>query len=213
MTPLDLRLAIVELHNAGKIPVEATADDHVPHIPGANPRSIGIALRALDFEVAVAPRAKRCKCRGKRCAYMPALMAGERCRGTYRRRSKFVMTLRVWRRPSAWSPIISAQLRLKRTHGLATRHIARTSDAAFRNGELLNAAVDRILGTRDVQLGDRGALRSAIREVVDDVWSDAIPRRELAEWLGEDPSVLNRRGLESRVKGLVRFTRQQQDKL
>ncbi len=209
---LELRLAIVELHQAGKLPIEVTAEDHVELLTQigvqANARRIGRALIALRFEVVSQKRQRKCRCRTSQCDWP----LEQRCRaprkrsdGKARKSHMVVVRPRVWRRPLAWSPEVHAQLRLSRSHALKSNQVARASDVAFHNGELLNKAIDHALTSRDAPLDHRGILKAAIKEVVDDLWEDAIPRRELAEWLGEDPTVMNRAGLESRTRGLVRL--------
>ena len=208
---LDIRLAIVELHETSRMPLEVTAGSYVEPLSAAgysvNAKRVGLALRALGFDMVSKQRARLCRCRTSKCDYpldKRCLTPRKRADGKPRKSHAVITSPPVWRKPLAWSTEVHAQRRLSRSHHLKSNQVARASDVSFHNGELLDKAIEKALTERKGSLDHRGLLKAAISDVVNDLWQDAIPRRELADWLGEDPKVMNRAGLEQRARGLVR---------
>ena len=180
MTPLEMRIAIAELYDTGKIAGKATVQDIVVALgsPEGKQRSVGIALKRLGFE------------------------RGDRRRAGSTRKSPFC----EWTPPAEWPADFKAERRMRQL-GMDSGQVQRASLAAFGMGDVLDDAIDALLIGR-VEIGARGKLKAEIKRIVVDTLAelreDSIARRELAEWLREAPDA-NKQFLENRVKGLVRI--------
>ena len=112
----------------------------------------------------------------------------------------------VWAPPAAWPPVFQKQRQLHRS-GLSTGAVIRATELSAEVTAIIDDAVRR-LDVADVPLYRRGAMKETIREVVQAVYrratQDNVSREELASWLVESPE-MPVGGLETRIKGLVRF--------
>ena len=116
--------------------------------------------------------------------------------------------------PRKWPEIFQRQRELRRA-GLSAACVITATDSAAGIPDIIKLAIQR-MDISDTSLNKRGGMKANIKEVIREIYReltrDSIPRRQLAEWLGEDAEA-NVPALEARVRGLIRFAGLQRNKI
>lgn len=202
--PLEVRLGIVRLHNSETMPIEVTAESYLGPLAEvgvrANAMKVGQALKALGFEMVHEKRTRRCRCTGAQCEHAHE----KRCKAPRGKSHNVIIQPRTWIRPSAWSPEVLAQLRLKDSYFLSTSQVDAATDRAHHNGEIMEKAIEIAVTSSDKPLDAPGLLKGATAAAVNDRWNNSVPIVDLASWLGEDPTVMSLGGLEARTRMMVK---------
>ncbi len=180
MDSLDLRIAILDLKETGRLGRVATVDDVRLKLGlgKEKARSIGMAFLKLEFEV--------------------------KSEQKYRRNKPNIP--RVYTVPARFPESVHMERRL-RQRGFSPGQVKNQMRQAAQVPDFVDVAIGDLL-TANVPVEKRGALGKAIRDVIFDMHRtmkyDAIARREIAEWIGESPN-MPKSAIENRVRGLVRF--------
>lgn len=87
-------------------------------------------------------------------------------------KSKRVVYPATWQQPAEWPALFLEQRRLRRS-GLRVSAVYRVTDAAAKLDDVVNRAMKRLDGLR-VPYDKRGALKSAIQEIIKDAWTAFI---------------------------------------
>ena len=191
MNTIDLRIAIVELVEAGKIPPKSTAKEihtllelAIVNSSSVSDRVVGIALRKLGFKKVRGQSQYNTKSKG--LVIKPALWSPPR------RFKVWVETERRCRRLGLSAG--QTQRAVKRAHGIEK----------FLEDALTDLRIDGVSPEKRGVLGKK--IDELFQTLVHEHNSTCIPKRELAKALGESPSA-NPQFLLSRVEGLLRFQR------
>lgn len=185
MDSLDLRIAIMELKEKGRLPVPDCTAEQVCDRLGLPPEkllSVGIALRRLGFRK-VSPQKTRRK--GENTVKIPAL----------------------WEPPQHF-PAAAIMERQLRNRGLNTGQVQRGMSAGHKDAQILEDALRELLIDR-VDIDKRGALKRAIDKTVVDTIAklrdNYFTHSEVALWIGESPDA-NPAAIEHRIRGLAKFS-------
>lgn len=180
MDSLDLRIAILDLKESGRLSTQPTTEEVRVKLdlPADKLRSISMAFRKLEFEE---------KTPLKRVRNKPNIPA-------------------VYKVPARFPESVKMERRLRR-RGFSVGQVKNMMRQAANAPDIVDKAIGKLL-VKNVPVEKRGALGRAIREVIvamhEEMTYDLVTRREIAEWIGESPK-MHKSALENRIRGLVKF--------
>ncbi len=180
MDSLDLRIAILELKETGRLSRVATTEEVRLKLGLGTEklRSISMAFRKLEFEVKTEQKIRQNE---------PNIP-------------------RIYNVPARFPDSVYMERRL-RQRGFSLGQVKTQMRQAAQVPDFVDKAIGELL-VENVPVEKRGELGKAIRKVIFDMHHDMkydlITRREVAEWIGEAPSS-PKSAIENRIRGLVRF--------
>ena len=188
--PLDRRIAIMDLFDAGEWVGSCAAQDLVDLV-GGTVRGVASALNDLGFTIAKRESTKRVPGKGPR--------------------KKTVRVPRQYARPTKWPDSYELRKRLRKMGMSASS--ARQSNVTVVPDRCIEQAIGEVfLNNPEAKdaIKRRGVYKKALRKVVADGMLDVVSVRALAKAIGEDPAVMTPAALLGRAEGLKRVATRQE---